>query len=150
MTGTEDVLVIKRSPSEQEGEEDPEAVDRPEEPEMVESERSVASGLDSPPPAYMLLPLPLDLQSLPQQANVKKTKETVGRTMTPSRQTISPASSSSSLIGVTRAGVLGSHPCNLMQLPSPLPSVDLMTALATLKAEFIQNYIVAMINRKVS
>jgi len=153
MTGTEsEVLIIKRSPSEQEVEEDPEAVERPEEPEMAESERSVVSGLDSPPPAYMLLPLPLDLQSLPQQqTNVKKPKESVGgRKIIPPRQTVSPASSSSSLIGVTRGGVLGSHPCNLMQLPSPLPSVDLMTALATLKAEFIQNYIVAMINRKVS
>jgi hypothetical protein len=134
-TDSTPMVVIKRSPSQT----DEEVEDNP--PPEVDLEASI-SGLESSS-SFMLLPLPLNLQSLET-----KTKDSASRPITDqsprskTRQTVSPASSSSTS---------GSRPhCMINLLPSPMPSVDLMTALATLKAEFIQNYIVAMINRKVS
>ena len=87
-------------------------------------------------PSIMLLPLPLHLQNLKDSNELSDTNRNVIEAL-PQNLTTSIATASA-----TR--------CVMNLLPSPMmPSVDLMTALATLKAEFIQNYIVAMISRKV-
>ena len=127
------MVVVKRSPSSQI---DEEVEENP--PPEVDLETSI-SGLDSSS-SFMLLPLPLNLQSVHPKDSSRQTFDPSKSSR--NRQTVSPASSTSTS---------GSRPhCMVNLLPSPMPSVDLMTALATLKAEFIQNYIVAMINRKVS
>ncbi len=51
--------------------------------------------------------------------------------------------------GSATMAVGGRGQCVMNILPSQIPTVDIVTALATIKAEFLQNYIVAMINRKV-
>ena len=87
-------------------------------------------------PSIMLLPLPLHLQNLKDSNELSDTNRNVIEAL-PQNLTTSIATASA-----TR--------CVMNLVPSPMmPSVDLMTALATLKAEFIQNYIVAMISRKV-
>ena len=88
---------------------------------------------------------PLDLQNVSKsKTNTIRDNFDRSRSKMMTSRTTSPTSSS----GCSASRVQTSRGQCVM-FPSSVPSLDLMTALATIKAEFIQNYIMAMINRKV-
>ena len=137
------LVVLKRSPSQADASDDDvrQVVDDDDVDAEVD-DNVVDRDIVSSPPSFMLLPLPLPLHL---QHLTGKGRSKAANDCSQGRNVASSLSSSTS----TSTSTSSTTRCVMNLVPSPLPPVDLMAALASLKAEFIQNCIVAMITRKV-